>query len=436
MALTAHPRRRVFWLLGALALVLLIAATQRSQWVKIPNGQAYRCLREQDLTGAQWWHNVSNRMAPRDPENEFIQARIWRHGGEFEKARACLSRAKDAGFPIERAQREEWLVDVQEGRMNDAESRLANLFKDSQGDEVEICDAFVAGFTRVGNYVPALALLASWEKDYPLDPQPHYRRAVILQEQRRWNEGEEQLEQALKLNPRHGSSALLMGELLLADKRPEQALPYFERTQDDVVNRTAGRLGMAKALSAMGNSEKAERLLLDLLSKNSDYLEAAVAMSQIEMSRGDYRAALERLKPFKTRHPHDFDLSYAHAMALRGTGSVEQAQAELQSFAESRALLDRTTKLKKDLDARPQDTDLRFELGKICLQIGIKKEGVRWLNTVLALEPMHVETHQLLADYYSQHREANPQFDDLSKHHAAQAESARQSSRQSAKSGE
>ena len=45
------------------------------------------------------------------------------------------------------------------------------------------------------------------------------------------------------------------------------------------------------------------------------------------------------------------------------------------------------------------DLEARFEVGRLYTKYGTIEEGIRWLKTVLAVDPDHEPTHALLADY-------------------------------------
>jgi Tfp pilus assembly protein PilF len=43
---------------------------------------------------------------------------------------------------------------------------------------------------------------------------------------------------------------------------------------------------------------------------------------------------------------------------------------------------------------------LRCEAGLILMRRGLEAEGLRWLESALAVDPRHAGTHQALADYF------------------------------------
>ena len=54
----------------------------------------------------------------------------------------------------------------------------------------------------------------------------------------------------------------------------------------------------------------------------------------------------------------------------------------------------------KEMDAKPRDVGLHYEIGAIFLRNGQEQTGVVWLKRALKLDSKHRPTHKLLAEYY------------------------------------
>src|SRR5206468_4041528 len=48
----------------------------------------------------------------------------------------------------------------------------------------------------------------------------------------------------------------------------------------------------------------------------------------------------------------------------------------------------------------PDDPDLHVQAGQIMLRAGETREGLRWLQQALKLDPRYPRAHQVLADYF------------------------------------
>jgi Tfp pilus assembly protein PilF len=58
------------------------------------------------------------------------------------------------------------------------------------------------------------------------------------------------------------------------------------------------------------------------------------------------------------------------------------------------------------LQTTPNDPAIHHRIALIALRAGQPKEGLRWLQSALQVDPDHLPTHQTLAGYY--HSTGNP----------------------------
>jgi Tfp pilus assembly protein PilF len=49
---------------------------------------------------------------------------------------------------------------------------------------------------------------------------------------------------------------------------------------------------------------------------------------------------------------------------------------------------------------RPDDVEVRYDIGMTLLKYGSPEDGAKWLLTVVEQQPDHKRTHQALAVYY------------------------------------
>jgi tetratricopeptide (TPR) repeat protein len=410
-------RRRIFWLLALLAVLALILYAKRDLLGGYPNSQARRALRERDLAGALDWLDISERLAPGNPEKEFLLARVRRREGRLQDMRACLENARRGGWSPELVRREEWLGWAQSGRLREAEEHWDELSAAPRDDAGEICEAFVMGYLRNYRLQDALELLAVWEADFPADPQPHFWRGQIRQEQRAWSAAADEFQQALQRDPQHAEAALELADVHVELKRHADALHYYGVAAAAGADAAAARLGRARCLTMLGRHAEARRLLRALVRAAPADPDAAVELAQLEVESGRHAQALELLAPLAPREPFHLDLQHAYAMALRGANRLEEAQARLEAVSEIRRQRHRASTLVMNVTQQPDNPDLRCEVGATYLHNGDEKAGLIWLASALECDPRHRETHRVLADYYARHSARNPRFQSLAQNH-------------------
>ena len=56
-------------------------------------------------------------------------------------------------------------------------------------------------------------------------------------------------------------------------------------------------------------------------------------------------------------------------------------------------------KIARILVDRPGNADLRYEAGKIFMDMGMKEDGAAWLQTVLQMQPNHPQARETLETY-------------------------------------
>lgn len=99
---------------------------------------------------------------------------------------------------------------------------------------------------------------------------------------------------------------------------------------------------------------------------------------------------------------YEGDLNYSFYQCLERLGKHEEAAEVLARLKQVEADPARIADLSRAIAQRPPDPALRCEAGVILLRGGLQSEGLRWLESALAVDPRHGPTHQALADYYEQ----------------------------------
>ncbi|HVW02098.1 MAG TPA: tetratricopeptide repeat protein [Planctomycetaceae bacterium] len=367
------------------------------------------------------WLDWSRRLGADPVEREFLTARAYRKLGEFGRVREHLQRVLDFGGNQSRVRREEWLALAQSGQLRQAEPHLSELLTRPEGDEPEICEAFVNGFFINHRHADALNLLEPWIADYPRDPYPHIVRAKVYAESFSLKDAAINYRRALELAPKSTVAALGLADVLSQQKLPEEALPLYTAAAKDAKLRDSARLGQARCQRMLGHVDAARTILNELQQDAKPTWDARFELGQLEVDSGNYERASELLTQAVEQQPQRAEARYSLAFALRALDRDAEAEPHLAFAKQARSALDRTGRLTDTILAHPRDPAPRSELGRIYLTYDVPEKGVLWLQSALDCDPGWPDAHQALAEYYAARSAQNPQFEKLAREHRARA---------------
>lgn len=415
------PQQRVWWLLILLLILLNGLAWQRERLGQIVGKMAIKAVSAGEGGAADRWINISQKLAPDNPEAELALARQARHESDFEAARQHLNRARLYGANPDWVDREQWLGVAQSGRISLAEPHLSELLQTAEEDQPEICEAYALGYMRLRNFPPALTLLDAWAGDYPDDPRPPTWIGYIHQELRATKQAEAAFRQALAIDGDHPAAALGLGQLLVDAKQTDEAIPWFYKALADPKLRAKAAVSLAVSLRSQSRVEEANKVLSDALAEFPDDPQLLVEQANSLTEQGEYERAIEFLQPQIDKGTRRRELRYAYAVALRGVGKPEEAVQHFEYATEAAAALSVANRRGDEATTRPNDVQLRFEIGSTQLKYGNIEDGLLWLQGALDIDPRHEATHRVLADYYRERSAGDPKFFGLAQQHAIMA---------------
>ena len=389
----------VFWACASLVLVGLgVAYPALNRTVR--TFYAERALRERNAEAAlSWLESIPgwNRVG----ETHLLLARSYRRQGKLDLVREHLLTAWDRGVQVERLEREQWLTLAQSGQIHEAEPHLQQLLQDPGDDAHEICEAFVAGYFRNHQVDRAVQLLTAWEADFPEDPRPHELQGRWFRDAGRWRVAATCYEKSLKLAPGNTQirvdMAVCLRELHEYDKAETQFLQCLNETPDDSVL----LIQWGELLLSNGKASEAEAVLQRVLNLDPKNQDVRFAMARIRLMDGDAKAAVETLQQLHDELPSDSAIRYSLASALQASGATEQASEMFKQVTAAEELLRRKQELVDSLDHDPNQPETRYEIAMISMNHIAPEEGLRWLLSVIDLNPRHAAAHVALADYYS-----------------------------------
>ena len=153
----------------------------------------------------------------------------------------------------------------------------------------------------------------------------------------------------------------------------------------------------ANSFFQQSRREEASETLQQLLGEHPGHFEAHRLMAEVATSQGNYQQAVKHARAAVERRPYDTTAHNTLGNALRVLGQPEQAKPHLQYVAGAEASLGRMERQLRQVVDDPINTELRYEIGMTLLRYGSPVDGLKWLQSVLEIEPEHQLARAALA---------------------------------------
>jgi Tfp pilus assembly protein PilF len=417
------PRRRRWWLLGVLGLLLVVIFVQRERFAAAIADYGLSQATEFDHQPTERYLNLAAKISRQSPEIELVRARLARRIGDFGTANKHLDQARLHSAEPARIELEQWLITAQSGQSTNADRKFAELLEQSVGHEDEVCLAYVLGYLRDRKFEEAMILLDGWIQDFPDDPRPFAWLGQVLTELQRTEEAETAFREALQRQLDHPAAALGLASLLVNDRRLDEALPFFRIAASNRFDGTAaGFAGWALCLRSAGNTAGAKTVLEQAVQQYPSEPDLLVELANLAIESGQHQQAVELLAGEIDKGSKRQDSNFVYATALRGVGKVDQASTYFKLAAEAARETTEASQLTAEVALRPNDLELRYQIGSKHLRYGNTKDGLLWLQGVLAANPNHSASHAALAEYYQSRIDDDAQSAEKAKRHREMAD--------------
>lgn len=399
------PVNKRLVLLVAVALVLVAVGV----FAWRPLLRSYRlsqgrlALENRDPRQALQDFHSARQLAPDYAETHFQMARAYRHLGQLDRVHESLSTAWRLGYDVAALKREQWLVLAQTGELKDAEPSLLALLSDPQETRAdEISEALVRGYFANLRFPEAERILDAWQKDYPKDAEPHFLRGYFYEAFNRNRDAVAEYEQGLAKALGRTDGRLRLSGVLIRQLDYARAERELVRCLDEQPLDLQVRTEWAAYLFAVGRIDESHREFQQVLIRAPDNPEALRLMGQIELAAQRPEEALRWLLPAAEKNPCDTAVRQALGQALQAAGRTDEAEPHFRYVEEADRKLQHLDAWLPEVLKNPADVSLRYKIGVTVLRYRSPSDGLRWLKTVLEIDPDHIETHRTLADYYAQ----------------------------------
>ncbi len=336
---------------------------------------------------------------PEDAELALLAARAARRDGDLEEANQFLQRCKQLGGDPGALELERALLIAQQGDPAQVENHLLARVNKRPEEAELILEALAQGCLKSQRLPEALYCLDQW-----LERQPDNVPALLWrgQVQERWNDLEEAVasyRRAVAVDPGHAKARRLLALALVRTDLAGEAVEHLELLRQQSPGDAEVLLGLARGRRSLGQVDEARRLLDQVLAAEPHNAEALAERGKLALQTGRPDEAEVHLRRALALAPYDREANYTFYLCLRQQGREEEAARARQAVERIRADLQRVSELRRQIAASPRDASLRCEVGQIFLRNGQTREGLRWLQSALQLDPGHAEARQALARY-------------------------------------
>jgi len=404
-----------------------------------PRHWARQALERRDYAAARKWAEVAERWNASNAETEWLLARIERKFGRTDEAARHLRAAQRLGGNLELVRREELLIQAQTGALGDILRELDRLLIEHSEDGAEICEAYVNGLLINGRVEEALLIIQSWQASFPKDPQPDHLLGRIAEFQNRTTAAERHYRAAIAKSPQHAPSLFGLGRTLTSANRWDEALQVYQQCRD-LTYRSVAEVGMARCHKSLGRGDEALRLLRRAtaqpqesfreaqrqLGESTEYDSLRLELGTLEASLGNTDSALAALQQAVDFNPKHRQARYQLAQILNTAGRTEDAKTHFKWYVAMEQKIAERDRQHDLVERHPRDLEARHRLGSLYLETDSSETGLFWLRGVLAEDPQHRATHELLADYYEAQSAKDPSVQAVARFHRQMARQAAQ----------
>ena len=402
---TPRTRTRRLVIAGLLLVAVAIASPQVWFWRQLSSAR-YALSNAKPAVAIQLLNRVV-RLAPNNAEAHYLLAVAERRAGHLDRVSSPLQRALELGWSKDDIERQSLLTIAQDGNMDAIDARLKVIMTRGVGDDAaeEIYEALAIGYLKTYRLKDAWQCLSSWSEWQPRAVFPKFWRADICRRTDNRSGEETEYRAILEIDPKHSESRRRLADVLKASHRVDEAKQEYERCLAEGVTTPDVLIGLAECHRRLAQGQAAVPVLNRALALSPTVAERAAILSelgQIDADEGRTREAIDKLEEAARLAPSQASIRYSLSQAYAQSGDQGRSHELFEQSQQIRAQQDRVEEITRQLLKTPNDADLRYEAGKIMMDLGMNDEGADWLRTALQIQP----GHQLAREALAAHAEA------------------------------
>jgi tetratricopeptide (TPR) repeat protein len=205
----------------------------------------------------------------------------------------------------------------------------------------------------------------------------------------------------LELDPDNDDARLRLAVNLMDLKKADEALPLLVELQKRHPDNVEMLIDKAKCHDQMGEQDEAVTLLDAVLARWPNQAAALVERGRLALQSGQGEQAETWLARASELEPGNYQAFFQYSQCLKQIGKAEQAK-EIDLRVKQ---LEKDTRRAQEIfeqamQKKPYDPDLHCEMGMIARRAGAPEEALRWFQSALKHDRLHLPTHEALADFY------------------------------------
>jgi tetratricopeptide (TPR) repeat protein len=382
------------WLLG------------REVWARYHWRQAVQAAVLRDFPGALSHLACCRSVWPNRAEVYLLCARNARRAGQLDEADDYLHTCRNLDGSTPPVMLERLLLTAQRGDFVSVEDSLRGLFRPNSAEGVLIAEVMSWGLLRANRLQEAREYLDYWLERRPDEVEALVRRGWVNEHLFEFDDSLRDYRRVLVLAPERDPVRLRVAEILLQTLRGTEAVPYLEELRTRRPDDPAVRLCWARCQRRLGRLDEARRTLDDLLADAPDDAQALGERGSLALHEDDTAGAERWLRQARRLAPFDRQINYSLLLCLQRQRKGEEAEEVRRRVEQIDADQTRLRRLFTEVMAHPHNAALRFETAGIFLRHGLRDDALRWLLTAIEVDPRHRPSHEALARYYEDERQA------------------------------
>jgi tetratricopeptide (TPR) repeat protein len=400
-------RYRWFVVLASVLVCLAIVGTRVSMWRQI--AAARQSLSSGHPEVALPVLRRSAASAPDNAEVHYLLAVAERRSGHLDRVSSPLQRAEKLGWTKEDIERQALLVVTQNGNVDATDAPLKKIMIRGVSDEAaeEIYEALAIGYLKTYRLKEAWECLDSWSGWQPQAIFPKFWRADICHRINNRPGEEREYRAILAIDPMHVESRRRLADLLKDTSRVEEARQEYDRCLQGGQVTPGVLIGLAECHRRLAQAESAVPLLKQALDQEltaDQHASVLFELGQIAADEGRFHEAMTSLEEAMQLAPYQASILYALSQACARTGDEARSRQLAERSERIRSQSLRVEEITHQLLKTPRNADLRYEAGKIMMDLGMKKDGAGWLQTAIQIQPDHQLAREALDAYAIENR--------------------------------
>lgn len=410
MAALSRTRIRTYALVIGVVLIVVLAVPARNRLrLTFALQRARAALRDRQLGEAVETLNTLNRTHPERSDVCYLLGVAHRRLGQFDQSFEYLQQAEELGWRLSDVTRQRYLARFQAGEIESTQGYLYTLLQGGTDDVMaaEIYETLTQGYLKEARVVDSIVVLDHWIEWQPNAVYPRFLRAKLNEMfgGYDWAAGVENYRKILEIDSSHVEAHLGLARALFKSQKVEAAQKEYLKIRQASPDHPLAMLGLARCQQRLGKSSDAVELFEGVTSADIDRrhrAEAWAALGQIALANSDFERAVECFESALEENPRQVQTHHLLGTTYSRLGQDGKAQQHIERSQEVLAKNQRMSELADEITTEPTDLAPRMEMAQLLIESDDPKAAITWLQTVIHIDPLHVEARQTLADLFTE----------------------------------